>query len=354
MSYKRNGTIPASQGGTGQSTLTANQIIAGNGASGLQSISNGTSTWVMTSAGGSSFPSFQAGPSLQSSVVTSYISNGSGNHTFNASTVFVNVTCFGAGGGGGSGRSGANLGSSGGAGGNGGGVNSATVPVSFFGGAGATVAYTVGLGGPLTNGVSNSNGTGGGTGGNTSFGNIIAIGGTPGGGGSTSAPGGASGVNSFWSGTASFTSAISGAAGLGGNAPAGPGAIVNTTWPTGGGGGGGGNSGANTSGSAGGDINYQKTGGDVQALAGGTAGNGAGTRNGGPGSSATSSPYGLGLLGGTGAGGGGYTSTGTAGNGGTGGFPGGGGGGGSGSVSTVTSGAGGAGADGAIYIIEYT
>jgi hypothetical protein len=59
------GTLPASNGGTGQSTLTANNVLLGNGTSGVQFVAPGTSGNVLTSDGttwtSGSAPGFPSG-----------------------------------------------------------------------------------------------------------------------------------------------------------------------------------------------------------------------------------------------------------------------------------------------------
>lgn len=57
------GTLPVSNGGIGQSTLTAHDVLVGNGTSGVTQISPSTSGFVLTSNGTGSDPTFQAAAS---------------------------------------------------------------------------------------------------------------------------------------------------------------------------------------------------------------------------------------------------------------------------------------------------
>lgn len=55
------GMLPVANGGTGASTLTQYNILAGNGTGAIDVIAPGTSGYVLTSNGASAFPTFQAG-----------------------------------------------------------------------------------------------------------------------------------------------------------------------------------------------------------------------------------------------------------------------------------------------------
>lgn len=57
------GTLPVGNGGTGQATLSAHDVLVGNGTSGVTQVAPSTSGFVLTSNGGSADPSFQAPPS---------------------------------------------------------------------------------------------------------------------------------------------------------------------------------------------------------------------------------------------------------------------------------------------------
>lgn len=54
------GVLPVANGGTGQSSLTAHDVLIGNGTSGIVQVSPSTAGFVLTSNGTSSDPSFQA------------------------------------------------------------------------------------------------------------------------------------------------------------------------------------------------------------------------------------------------------------------------------------------------------
>lgn len=340
MSYKEKSPIPIVEGGTGVSSPTQFQVVVGATTSPLVSISNGSSTQVLTSNGAAD-PSFQAAPSAltTSVVVTAYTSAASGTHTLNAGAKVVEVFCIAGGGGGGGGT--INGGGFGGGGGSGGGVNYTNAPVSYFGGAGTGIAYTVGAGG---NGGTTGSGA---VGTDTLFGNIRAIHGA---GGLNSSTGGAGPVK-FWGPITTATGGVGGASGgaAGGATPASPSVLGSIFVPKGGGGGG--NGLGTIAGKAGGLQAYAITGGTTTILAGGTGGATDGAA-GGAGNDPRVSTFGLGCIGGTGGGGGGGSIAGASGRGGNGGAPGGGGGGGGG-AGNGTRGGGGNGGVGAIYVIEY-
>jgi len=278
----------------------------------LQSIADNNAGYVLTS-NGASLPSWQAAPATVDDVIyTALTTAGSSTYTIGANSVSICVAVFGSGAGG-------ITYTSGGGGGGGADFNYMMAPVSYFGGNGASVAYTVAAGGGA--GVAGSA---------SKFGNVVAQGGLKG----STTTGGAALTN--WSYGNIYVGASIGGSGKGGNIGAAGTTNANSFLPTGGGGG------HTTTPGAGGALQYALTAGNTQILAGGTAGT-IGTPTGGAGNSPTITPYGLGLMGGTG-GGGAYAT----GNGGKGGQPGGGGGG-----AGVTSGTAGAGGDGAIYIWEY-
>lgn len=249
----------------------------------------------------------------------------------------VNVQLLAGGGGGGSGRREAAAGASrsGGGGGGGGSYIGMTFPASVFGATETVIVGAGGTGAPAQ-ATDAANGLNGSAGGNTSFGSIVAIGGQPGIGGTTSSgPGGVGVLNANNGGSGGISSATGG----------GPitAAVATLLGGAGGGGGGGLNSSqAAASGAAGGRSN-------VLGLAGGAGGiTGTGTAAG----DGLPCPTTDMVLAGSG-GGGGYGKNGAnGGNGGAGGFPAGGGGGGGGSNGTL-SGAGGPGAAGLAVITTY-
>lgn len=56
------GVLPVVNGGSGQASLAAHDVLVGNGTSGVTQVTPGTSGFVLTSNGASSDPSFQAAP----------------------------------------------------------------------------------------------------------------------------------------------------------------------------------------------------------------------------------------------------------------------------------------------------
>ncbi len=95
------GTLPVANGGTGQSALTANNVILGNGTAAVQFVAPGTSGNVLTSNGTtwqSSAPSGGSAPDYETAVATaaqtvfnttlSTVANGSGKN-------YLMVTCNG-------------------------------------------------------------------------------------------------------------------------------------------------------------------------------------------------------------------------------------------------------------------
>lgn len=180
------GTIPVNKGGTGKTTLTANNVLLGNGTSAIQEVAPGTSGNVLQSDGttwtSATLNSFSG---MQGQIFTS-----SGTFTIPANITKLKVTVLGAGGngtGGGNGNSGVPSGGAGGTGGSGGGLawsfltsltpgNTIAVTVGASGGnsvvaSGTQTITTItagGNGGSVTGGQLNMQGTsgyGGGSGG---------------------------------------------------------------------------------------------------------------------------------------------------------------------------------------------
>jgi hypothetical protein len=150
------GTLGVARGGTGASTLTANNVLLGNGTSALQAVAPGTSGNVLTS-NGTTWTS--AAPGGGAAVVNTFNSNGTWTKPATGSMARIQVW---GGGGGGSRRT--DTGST--PGGGGGGYNEVTVPLSTLG---STVSVTIGGGGA---GRTGSAGAGGG-GGLTTFGALL-------------------------------------------------------------------------------------------------------------------------------------------------------------------------------------
>jgi hypothetical protein len=147
------GTLVVARGGTGASTLTANNVLLGNGTSALQAVAPGTSGNVLTS-NGTTWTS--AAPGGGATDVQTFNANGTWTKPSTGSMARIQVW----GGGGGAGRG---TDTTRGTAGGGGGYNEVVVPLSTLG---ATVSVTVGAGGAGRSG-STGNGTGGGQ---TSFG----------------------------------------------------------------------------------------------------------------------------------------------------------------------------------------
>lgn len=295
-------------------------------------------------------------------ITTLEVADSPGNFAKDSKSKYIRVIEWGGGGGGGSGRKGTTAAS---CGGGGGGVAGCAVyegPASFFN---TIESFFVGQGG--TGGVAQTadatNGNPGNPGTNTTFGNIIALGGTFGQGGTTAVGAGGSAIgrgvysnlgaisaNSTQSGGGSLTAGNAGAS-------SGPGGTITGRWtigPSCAGGGGGADSTTPRAGGAGGAFLNVDGSSILSAPAGGLEATGINGANG----NSTAITGGL-MLGGQGGGGGGGYSTGaggntSGGNGGNGSIPGGPGGGGGGGLSAVAnSGAGGNGADGRIVVIEY-
>jgi hypothetical protein len=185
------GTLGVARGGTGASTLTANNVLLGNGTSALQAVAPGTSGNVLTS-NGTTWTS--AAPAAAAPVVDTFNSNGT--WTKPSTGTMARIQVWG-GGGGGARNSSTNSANGGG----GGAYKEITVPLSSLA---ATVAVTVGSGGTGRTGS-----TGVGTaGGNSSFGSLLtAFGGLGGGtttaktyGGGVIGAGGTPEPNNLWLG----------------------------------------------------------------------------------------------------------------------------------------------------------
>ena len=354
------GVLPVANGGTGLASVTANNVILGNGTTSFLTVAPGTSGNVLQSDG-TSWISAAAAAGGGGVSVTVYTSSTTWTKPTGAKV--VEVICIGGGGGGASGRKGSTgtlrLGGSGGGGG-------ACAKNTFYADLlGASETLTVGAGGTggASVSVNSTNGNAGVDGGNSSFGNwLIARGGGGGVGGTNSSPqtGGSGGsvardTVQLFAASASFQSGGGGrstnlSAGLsnewGGASGAPvtdqPGVDAGSSVYGGSGGGTGGTftaAGAARGASAGGKGGFYAVGG------GGAAGTLGG--NGSAGAGPTYSLCGDG-------GGGGATYTGaTNGNGGAGGRGSGGGGGGAGTNDTSNSGAGGAGGNGVVIVITY-
>jgi hypothetical protein len=180
------GTVGVSVGGTGANTLTANNVILGNGTSAVQFVAPGSTGNVLTSDGTTWTSAAAAGGQFQTQLFTT-----PGTWTKPASATQVKVTVIG-----GSGGGGANAGNPGQNGGLAG-FAIAISPVS------APVAVTVGTGG-----ISNPGGAGT-SGGTSSFGALVSA--TGGGGGAYNTGGtGPAGTGTVSTGTALKTGSLTG------------------------------------------------------------------------------------------------------------------------------------------------
>ena len=223
------GIVAVANGGTGAATLTANNVLLGNGTSSPQAVAPGTSGNLLTSNGTTWVSAAPVAPDVQTFASTSTWTKPTGGQTM------ARIMVWG-GGGGGAGYDGA--------GGSGGGYNEQTVPLSYLA---SSVTVTIGAGG-------SGGSSGGGTGGNggqssfplaTSFNSVssVAAGGGYGGGigyGSQTPyifAGGASNNTSYggYAGGAGYGSFSPTGSAWGG---AGGGQSLNGTAPGGGGGGG--------------------------------------------------------------------------------------------------------------------
>jgi hypothetical protein len=166
------GTLGVARGGTGASTLTANNVLLGNGTSALQAVAPGTSGNVLTS-NGTTWTS--AAPGGGAANVQTFNSNGTWTKPSTGSMARIQVW--------GGGGSGGRATSSNSGGGGGGGYNEIVVPLSTLG---STVTVTIGAGG--TTRTTAGPGVAGGT---SSFGSLcLAYGGGAGGNGTSGGGGG--------------------------------------------------------------------------------------------------------------------------------------------------------------------
>ncbi|CAD6548579.1 hypothetical protein LMG28727_04855 [Paraburkholderia kirstenboschensis] len=96
------GITPVANGGTGLATLAQYNVLAGNATGNVAAIGPGTAGWVLTSNGGSSFPSFQAIPTQTGRLLNVQVFSSGGTYTPTAGTskVIVEVQASGGGGGG--------------------------------------------------------------------------------------------------------------------------------------------------------------------------------------------------------------------------------------------------------------
>ena len=169
------GTLVVANGGTGATSLTANNVILGNGTSAVQVVAPGTSGNILTSNGttwtSAAAPSGYAGPSVQ-------VFSSSG--TFTVPTGITRVKISIAGGGGGSGGARAAAGPDAGAiatGGRGGSGLGGTAWVTGLT-PGNNITVTVGAAGTAGSSAPGA----GGTGGTSSFGTLVTATGGAGGG----------------------------------------------------------------------------------------------------------------------------------------------------------------------------
>jgi hypothetical protein len=179
------GTVGVSVGGTGANTLTANNVILGNGTSAVQFVAPGSNGNVLTSNGTTWTSAAAAGGQIQTTVFTA-----PGTFTVPSTLTQVKVYCIGGGGGS------ANIQPGGapqpGSAGNGG-LAIAVCPVT----AGSPIAVTVGAGGTTPGPGPQANGNAGNT---SSFGSLVSS--TGGGAGVISTPIATPGIGTVTTGTA--------------------------------------------------------------------------------------------------------------------------------------------------------
>jgi hypothetical protein len=179
------GAVPVANGGTGATSLAANNVLIGNGTGAVQTVSPGASGNVLTS-NGTTWVS-QAGGAGGTDVQTF---NSSGTWTKPSAGSMARIQVWGGGGGGGRGSSNNFV-----SGGGGGGYNEVTVPLSSLG---ATVTVTIGGGGAGRTGSAGQ----GGQGGDSSFGTTcLAYGGAGGNGTQSSSANRAGGGGQLSAGT---------------------------------------------------------------------------------------------------------------------------------------------------------
>jgi len=218
------GTLGVANGGTGAASLTANNVILGNGTSAVQVVAPSTTGNVLTSNGTTWTSAAPASPGIGADVFTT---GTSASYTIPAGITKIKVTVIGGGGGG----AGTQSGCPGSNGGGGGGGGSSIVYLTGLT-PGGTITYTVGTGG--TAGAIDANGGSGGT-------SSITVSATTysatGGSGGTFIGGGGAGGNS--SGTAGAVTSKGGGGGSAFVGGSGGGTILSPTGDAAGRGGGG-------------------------------------------------------------------------------------------------------------------
>jgi len=186
--------LPVSGGGTGSTTLTANNVILGNGTSAVQFVAPGTSGNALISNGttwtSAAIVNSVSGTLIRSPQIITNTSQTSYTTPSNCNSIYVQMW----GGGGGGGGSNGNSYQDGGGGGGGGGY------VEFFSTVSPSTSYTiaVGAGGTSGTGSSGANASSGGSGGTS----LVTIGGN-----TYSATGGAGGGGAYYSGGNGYTGA---------------------------------------------------------------------------------------------------------------------------------------------------
>lgn len=244
--------VPAVDGGTGRSALTANNVILGNGTSPVNFVAPGTAGNFLTSTGTTwTSQTVPLAPIIQQQTIAS--GSGSWNKPTTGNYQWLQIEIWAGGGSGGK----SNISTNGASGGGGGAYNAIVVPLSYLA---SSESYTVGAGGSAVTGASLGN-----TGGFSSF----AMSNYPGGAETLFAYGGGGG--NFRSGNDAGGSGGGGIASAGQIGPSTAGGIGGT-WPGFGGsggtsatasaaqdsiyGGGGGGGGTATLGSPGGNSYY--------------------------------------------------------------------------------------------------